>query len=200
MPTIRLFPIELDLSRACSISQKDLTVLSGRKDDLKFERLADGSITVRMPNEMDAALVSNNLSFALSQWSEEHGRGEGVAPDVGYALPDGSVRGTGPSWVRSEQLDPLSSEELEGFLPFAPDFAADVISIYQTRESYVERFESFLEYGCRLAWLFDPKAESVDVFRPGAETETIEPPATLSADPVLPRFSCTLGDILDPAY
>ena len=83
---------------------------------------------------------------------------------------------------------------------FAPDFAADVISIYQTCESYVERFESFLEYGCRLAWLFDPKAESVDVFRPGTEPETIEPPATLSADPVLPRFSCTLGDILDPAY
>ncbi len=200
MPATRLFPIELDLSRACSISQEDLAVLSGRKDDLRFERLADGSITVRMPNELEAAVVSSNLSHALSQWSREHEHGEGFAPDVGYALPDGSVRGTGPSWVRSERLDPLSSEELEGFLPFAPDFAADVISLYQTRESYVERFEAFLDHGCRLAWLFDPKAEAATVFRPGSEPETVEPPATLSADPALPGFSCDVEEILDPAY
>jgi Uma2 family endonuclease len=200
MPATRLFPIELDLSRACSISQEDLAVLSGRKDDLRFERLADGSITVRMPNEMEAARISSNLSYALSRWSEGYGQGEGFAPDVGYALPDGSVRGTGPSWVRSEQLAPLSSDELEGFLPFAPDFAADVVSLYQTRESYVERFEAFLEHGCRLAWLFDPKAKSVKVFRSGSEPEIIEPPATLSADPVLPGFSCDIEKILEPAY
>jgi len=200
MPATRLFPIELDLSRACAISQEDLAVLSGRKDDLRFELLADGSITVRMPNEMEAALVSSNLSFALSQWSKEHGHGEGFAPDVGYALPDGSVRGTGPSWVRSERLDPLSNEELEDFLPFAPDFAADVVSIYQTRESYVERFEAFLEHGCRLAWLFDPNAASVKVFRPGSEPKTVEPPATLSASPELPGFSCDIEEIMDPGY
>ncbi|MFB6279395.1 MAG: Uma2 family endonuclease [Salinibacter sp.] len=77
---------------------------------------------------------------------------------------------------------------------------ADVISLCQTRESYVERFEAFLDHGCRLAWLFDPKAEAATVFRPGSEPETVEPPATLSADPALPGFSCDVEEILDPAY
>lgn len=200
MPATRLFPIELDLSRACSISPENLAVVTGHKDDLRFERLADGSLAVRMANEMEAALVSSNILHALSQWSDADGDGQGFAPDVGYALPDGSVRGTGPTWVRSEQLDPLPDEELEGFLPFAPDFAADVISIYQTRESHVERFEVFLEYGCRLAWLFDPETKSVKVFRPGSEPETIESPATLSADPVLPGFTCEVEHVLEPTF
>ena len=200
MPMTRLFPIELDLSRACSISAEDLAVLPGRKDDLRFERPADASITVRMGDEMNAALASNNRLHALSQWADAHEDGQCFAPDVGYELPDASVRGTGPTWVRDEQLGALSSEEAEGFLPFTPDVAVDVISIYQTRESYVERFEAFLEYGCRLAWLFDPETRSVKVFRPESEPETIESPATLSGAPVLPGFECPLERIWDPAY
>lgn len=134
MPATRLFPIELDLSRVCSI------------------------------------------------------------------LPDGSVRGTGPTRVRSERLDPLSKEELEGFLPFAPDFAADVISVYQTRESYVERVGAFLEYGCRLARLIDPHEETVTVYDEDGSVETHDKPETLSGEPVLPGFTCALDRIRDPKY
>ncbi len=81
---------------------------------------------------------------------------------------------------------------------FAPDFVADTVSICQTRESYVEWLEAFLEQGCRLVWLFEPEAEKI--FRPGSVPETAEPPATLSAMPVPPGLSCDVEEVLVSVY
>jgi Uma2 family endonuclease len=56
-----------------------------------------------------------------------------------------------------------------------------------------------LEYianGLRLGWLIDPRDETVGIYRPGRSVETLDRPAILSGEDVLPGFVLELKGIL----
>ena len=55
----------------------------------------------------------------------------------------------------------------------------------------------YLAQGRRLGWLIDPLTGKVEIYRPGREVETLERPATLSGEDVLPGFVLDLKGILD---
>jgi Uma2 family endonuclease len=47
----------------------------------------------------------------------------------------------------------------------------------------------------RLGWLINPKTRSVEIYRPGKETEILNEPQTLSGEDVLPDFVLDLKAI-----
>jgi Uma2 family endonuclease len=48
--------------------------------------------------------------------------------------------------------------------------------------------QEYINNGARLGWLIDPLNKRVYVYRPGQPAETLDDPATLSGDPILPGF------------
>ena len=54
----------------------------------------------------------------------------------------------------------------------------------------------YLAQGARLGWLIDPKAGTVEIYRPGRPVEILQQPATLSGEDVLPGFVLDLKGIL----
>ena len=48
--------------------------------------------------------------------------------------------------------------------------------------------EEYRAGGARLGWLIDPVERRVHIYRPGAEVETLEAPASVAGDPVLRGF------------
>jgi Uma2 family endonuclease len=63
-----------------------------------------------------------------------------------------------------------------------------------------EKMEEYIANGARLGWLIDPIERQVYVYRPDAEVEVLDDPATLSGDPVLPGFSLDLKKIWEPDF
>ena len=55
--------------------------------------------------------------------------------------------------------------------------------------------EEYIENGVRLGFLIDPRQRRVYVYRPGQPVETLEDPATVSGEAVLPGFELNLQDI-----
>ena len=59
----------------------------------------------------------------------------------------------------------------------------------------MSKMDEYIENGARLGWLIDPQVRRVYVYRPNSEVETLESPATISADPELNGFTLELEDI-----
>jgi Uma2 family endonuclease len=55
--------------------------------------------------------------------------------------------------------------------------------------------QEYLTQGIRLGWLLDPKSGLAEVYRPGRLVETLDRPATLSGEDVLPGFVLDLKGI-----
>lgn len=53
----------------------------------------------------------------------------------------------------------------------------------------------YIENGVRLAWLIDPLERHVYIYRAGGSTETLENPATVSGEDVLPGFVLDLTEV-----
>jgi Uma2 family endonuclease len=48
--------------------------------------------------------------------------------------------------------------------------------------------EEYIQNGAQLGWLIDPIERKVYVFRPGAQVECLDNPATVSCEPLLRGF------------
>lgn len=53
----------------------------------------------------------------------------------------------------------------------------------------------WIENGVRLAWLIDPFAKRVHIYRPDGKSEVLENPSNVSAENVLPGFELDLSEI-----
>jgi len=51
-----------------------------------------------------------------------------------------------------------------------------------------------IENGAQLGWLIDPIQKKVHVYRPNAEVEELDNPASISGDPLLKGFVLDLKD------
>ena len=102
-------------------------------------------------------------------------------------LPDIHVRvGVGA------ELTPL----LRGAVERPPDFAIEVLSPDDRPYRWIERVNLYMKSGTRLLWVVDPKAETIRVYRPGAQTRVRRAGDTLDATPVLREFSLDVGRVV----
>jgi Uma2 family endonuclease len=64
-------------------------------------------------------------------------------------------------------------------------------SVAELQEKMVE----YIDNGAQLGWRVDPFERRVYVSRPGRPVETLDNPASLGGEPVLPGFSFELTEI-----
>jgi Uma2 family endonuclease len=81
------------------------------------------------------------------------------------------------------------------WVPSMPEVAVDVILGKDRHGDLTDRVRECLACGVQLVWVLEPRHRTVTVFRPGAEPELFNRTHTLSADPVLPGFSCPVADL-----
>ncbi|MEB3831608.1 Uma2 family endonuclease, partial [Phormidium sp. CCY1219] len=78
--------------------------------------------------------------------------------------------------------------EKEKFLPFAPDFAIELMSPSDSLKTTQAKMKEYIENGTVLGWLINRQNRQVEIYRPGVEVEVLDNPATVSGDPLLPGF------------
>lgn len=174
------------------------TALCAENDILRLERTARGDLEIMAPAGGAGSSRNANLTYQLIRWGEEEGRGLGIIFDSsgGFVLPNGAIRSPDTAWVALPRWEALTHEEQKGFPPICPDFVLELRSEsdrpYRLRKKMVE----YLAQGARLGCLIDPLSGKVEIYRPGREVETLNRPATLSGEDVLPGFVLDLKGII----
>ncbi|MBZ0290616.1 MAG: Uma2 family endonuclease, partial [Anaerolineae bacterium] len=142
--------------------------------------------------------LASMLDRRIGNFVEEHDLGYTTTAEAGYVLfqnpdPEGNDTVFAPDvgFIAAERLpDGLP----DGYVPFAPDLAVEVVSPNDKAADVQQKIATYLKYGTRLIWVFYPKTQSVVVHtRDGAKTYTIDD--TLDGGEVLPGFRLPLRDV-----
>lgn len=163
--------------------------------DLRIERTAEGEIEIMPPTGWETGRRNMAIAGQLWAWALRDGTGVATDSSAGFNLPNGATRAPDAAWVRRERLAGLTTEQKERFLPLCPDFVVELRSPSDGLDALREKMEEYMENGARLGWLLDAPEKRCYVYRPGRETELLEEPATLSAEPELAGFTLDLAPI-----
>jgi len=96
--------------------------------------------------------------------------------------------------VRVAAWQVLTPEQQERFPPLCPDFIVELASPSDSIVDLSAKMLEYIENGCRLAWLLDPKSQTVRIFRADGSVSVVKSfDETLSGEDVLPGFSFALS-------
>ena len=76
----------------------------------------------------------------------------------------------------------------EGFLPIAPDLAAEVVSPHNRADDINEKVHDYLEAGTRLVWVLWPRRRMITVYELDKDLRELGPDDFLDGGDVLPGF------------
>jgi len=163
-------------------------------DELRIERDHAGNIIIMPPTGFKTGTANSDLNTDLNNWNRRKRLGRVGDSSTGYRLPSTAVRSPDASWISHERLAQTSSEEQEGFLPAAPEFAAEIRSRSDQPRVLREKMEEYMANGVLLAWYIDRPGQFVEIYRAGQPVETVEGfERHLSGEEVLPDFAFDLG-------
>ena len=155
----------------------------------------NGDLIVYSPTGGGSGLSNTNLTCDLNIWVRQLGTGYVFDSSTLFVLPNGARRSPDAAWVTSDRWDALSEEEQEKPVPFAPDFAAEILSPNDSLTETQAKMEEYLANGVHLGWLIDRTNRKAYIYRPGQAVEILDDPETLSGDPELSGFCLDMSRI-----
>jgi Uma2 family endonuclease len=84
-------------------------------------------------------------------------------------------------------------ETPEGFGDVIPDLCIEVLSPSDRMRHVAQKIGEFLDCGVPVVWLVDPERKSVTVYRSLSQIEQYQSDDVITAEPILPGFSCPLS-------
>ena len=159
------------------------------KDGRKYE-LVDGKIVVS-PAGFHHAEIVIKIAYIIATFLDASPIGRVLGDNLGISFPNGNLRSPDVTFVSYEKLP--AGESPEGFGQFIPDLAVEVLSPHDSLRHIGQKIGEFLESGVPLVWLVDPSRKTVTVYRSLSQTEQLSSVDILTAEPVLPGFSCLVS-------
>ena len=161
----------------------------------RFE-LVRGELVEVPPATYPQALLVVAVVLRLHQFVAERRLGEVFGDGLGYIIardPD-VVRVPDVSFIAGERLP---AEGIQGFVPFAPDLAVEIVSPGDRAEDVYGKVREYLTAGTRLVWVFWPKYWAVSVYEPGGVTRELGPDDELDGGELLPGFRVPVAELLE---
>jgi Uma2 family endonuclease len=181
-------------------TSEELWELSHRAENAeqRFE-LSEGRLIVMSPAGWKHGGLGSKLNRVIGNFVEEHELGMTTAAETGYILyksPHGKdiVRAPDVGFIAAQRL-PLDPDDLpNGYVPFAPDLAVEVVSPSDNAEEIDKKVKEYLKYGARLVWLFYPETRTAAAHSPTGSF-TLDIDGVLDGGDVLPGFELPLQRI-----
>lgn len=175
------------LRPARQLSDIELMAFSRRNRPYRIEQNAKGELEIMSPAGSEGGRREQFVIRMLGNWAEEHG-GECFSSNAGFTMRDKSVRSPDASWIAQARWDAIPDADQEGYAPACPDFLVEILSKSDSRSALEEKMEMWIANGAQLAWMIDPFAAEILIYRPGRESERLMRPEWIKADAVVPGF------------
>lgn len=160
--------------------------------DLHLELTADGKLIIMPPTGGISGKRNADLTYQLQAWSRQNPIGVVFDSSTEFKLPNGAFRSPDAAWILQARWDALTPDQQETFPPICPDFVVELRSRSDLLKDLRAKMQEYIDNGCRLGWLIDPKNQQVEVYRANQAVEILEAPKTLSGEAILPDFTLDL--------
>lgn len=164
---------------------EDLRVLDGDYE------LVRGVLVEMTPPTLRHGVLCARIAARLLDWSRRAG-GLVACNDSGFILGRGpdTVRGPDVSWVRADRVEDIPED---GYLEGAPDLAVEVLSPSDRPGAVHAKIANYLEAGCPLVWVLDPRHSVVEVYTADRPVQVLRSGDVLE----LPGFAWPVAEIFD---
>ncbi len=160
----------------------------------KQVELIRGALVVREPPGTHHGAVSNRLAYLLTSHVEGEKLGRVFGQDTGFKIardPD-TVRAPDVAFVAQARLGAIPER---GYAELAPDLVAEVLSPDDRPGEVLTKIADWLEAGVRAAWVLDPRARQVRVYRQDGSVALLTAADSLDGESVVPGFSCRVDEL-----
>jgi len=185
----------LDLSSVITLTRAEFVKICAANPDMKLERTAKGELIVMSPTGGETGSFNSDLNGELYVWNHGFKQGKTFDSSTGFSLPKGGDRSPDAAWIPLARWESLTPEQRRGFLPICPEFLIELLSPSDSWKHGLAKMEEYMDNGCLLGWLLDPKHKRVAIYRQGQSVEILENPQTLSGEDVLPNFVLDINSL-----
>ncbi|GBO53856.1 hypothetical protein APA_1804 [Pseudanabaena sp. lw0831] len=187
--------LTISLEPIFELTEEKFFQLCKKNRDLRFERSAQGDITIMAPEGSDTGMRSSDVNGYLWLWNQQKKLGFTFGSSKGFILPNGAMRSPDACWILKERWDALTPEQQSKFAPICPDFVIELMSRTDILSTVQAKMQEYQDNGARLGWLINRRDRQVEIYRIGQPVEILQSPITLSGETVLPEFVLDLASI-----
>ncbi len=166
-------------------------------DTLNLERNANGEIIIMSPTGNITSWFNSQINSALVIWNQKEGSRKGIILDSngGVTLPNKAVRSPDAAFIHKDRWAKLTIDDKKKFAHICPDFVLEIRSESDSIQELKTKMKEYMDNGCRLAWLIDPKNKETYIFRASGNNEVLSFSKELSGEDVMPGFDIDLSKI-----
>jgi len=164
------------------------------EDEAKKWEIYRGELIRVSPSGGRHGQLTIRIGRLLEEFVSTHNLGVTCGAETGFILsrnPD-TVRAPDVSFVSKARIPKEGVPD--GFWPFAPDLAVEVVSPSDSTQEVEAKVKDYLDSGVKLVWVFYPKTKSVTVHTQGG-VQKLDGNAMLDGGEVLPGFSCKVAEL-----
>ncbi len=178
----------ISLEPIFELTDEKLFQLCQQNRDLRFERGAQGDITIMAPEGSDTGMRSIEFGADLVMWNRRKKLGVAFGSSTGFILPNGAMRSPDVAWITKERWEALTIEQQSRFAPICPDFVIELMSPSDSLAQTQAKMQEYQDNGARLGWLINRRDRQVEIYRIGQPVEVLDFPKILLGEEVLPEF------------
>ena len=164
------------------------------RNDIRLA-LIRGELKKMSPTGGTHGILRATIGAELIIFVREKDLGLVFGAETGFVVerdPD-TVIGADVAYVSHERMKDV--ENLDKFLPFAPDLAVEVLSPGNTVQEIDEKIARHFAAGSRAVWVFKPKQRAVAVYGSPFDVRILGEQDTLDGGEVLPGFALDLSKL-----
>ncbi len=180
-------PLVFDLSQV-QLTDQQFYQLCINNPDIPLERNAQGALIVMSPVGGDSGNYEMELGTDLAIWNRQTQLGRVFSSSTLFKLPNGGDRSPDAAWIELSRWKSLSAEQRQKFPSIAPDFVIELRSRSDSLRTLQQKMQEYMDSGVRLAWMFNPQDQQVEIYRQGQAPEIRQLPTELSGEAVLVGF------------
>jgi len=159
--------------------------------------LVEGEVIEMTPAGLRSAQVASRINTLLGVHVDETRAGIVIGAQGGFVLardPD-TVRSPDVAFVSWAKLP--EAQVPSSFGDFAPDLAVEVLSPTDRETEVARKVQEYLNAGTQLVWVVFPEMRRIRVHAASGTMHWLDEDDTLTADPVLPGFSCPVREVFE---
>ncbi len=163
-------------------------------DGYQYE-LVKGVIRRMPPAGFEHGIRTAEIGSLLNVHVKKHKLGYVCGAETGFKIsqnPD-TVRAPDAAFVRQAAIDEQGIPK--GYWEGAPDLAVEVISPSDTYTEVAEKVDEWLNAGCAMVWVMNPRRETVEVYQSPEDITVLRGNDILDGGDVIEGFQCQVQDL-----